>query len=94
MASESKITIDHNVIKKWVTDRGGKPSTVKGTANGGVGMLRINFPGFGKEAALEEISWDDFFKKFDEKNLAFLYQEKTKDGKESRFFKFVSRKEK
>lgn len=26
-----------------------------------------------------------------EKNLAFLYQEETRDGEESRFFKFVSR---
>ena len=37
------------------------------------------------------VSWNDFFEKFDESKLAFLYQDKTKDGKESRFFKFVER---
>ena len=33
----------------------------------------------------------EFFAKFDEKNLAFLYQDTTASGAESRFFKFVSR---
>jgi hypothetical protein len=40
---------------------------------------------------LEEISWDEFFKAFEENNLAFLYQEKMKDGKQSRFSKLVDR---
>jgi hypothetical protein len=39
---------------------------------------------------LEEISWDEFFKKFDEAGLAFLYQDKTKDGTISRFHKFLT----
>ena len=33
----------------------------------------------------------NFFIGFDENNLAFLYQEKTKDGKESRFLKLIDR---
>jgi hypothetical protein len=37
------------------------------------------------------VSWNEFFNKFDEKNLAFLYQEKTATGKPSRFFKLISR---
>ena len=40
---------------------------------------------------MQEISWEEFFDKFEEKKLAFLYQEKTSGGDESRFFKFVSR---
>jgi hypothetical protein len=40
---------------------------------------------------LQEVAWDEFFRKFDEKNLAFVYQDQTRDGKESRFFKFVRR---
>ena len=36
-------------------------------------------------------SWDDFFEKFDEADLAFLYQDKTEGGKISRFHKFVAR---
>ena len=35
------------------------------------------------------MSWEEFFKIFDEGELAFLHQDKTHDGKESRFSKFV-----
>jgi len=91
MAS-AKTTTDHDEIRKWVEARNGKPSSVKGTERGGeeTGLLRINFPGYSGEDTLEEISWDEFFEKFEEANLAFLYQEE-KEGKESRFFKFVNR---
>ena len=89
---ESKTTTDHNTIKKWVEARDGKPAVVKGTGDNGKGggLLRINFPG-GAEDSLENIDWDQFFTIFDENNLEFLYQEETKDGGESRFFKFVGK---
>ncbi len=92
MASESKTTTDHKTIQKWAEERGGKPTTVKSTEKDGeAGVLRIDFPGYSGAGSLEEISWDEFFKKFDEKKLAFLYQEHTSGGEESRFFKLVSR---
>ena len=92
MASESKTTTDHKTIQNWSEARGGKPATVKSTEKDGeAGVLRIDFPGYSGAGSLEEISWDEFFKKFDEKNLAFLYQEHTSSGEESRFFKLVSR---
>lgn len=53
-------------------------------------VLRVDFPGYSGEDSLEEISWDEFFEKFDQENLEFLYQDETKDGGESRFCKFVS----
>lgn len=93
MAGESTTTTDHKVIRKWVEERGGKPASVKGTGGDDeAGVLRIDFPGYGDESSLQEISWDEFFEKFEEKELAFLYQDETSGGKESRFFKFVSRK--
>lgn len=92
MNSESKTTTDHDEISTWVEARGGKPSTVKRTADGDEpGVLRIDFPGYSGEESLEEISWAAFFEKFDEEKLAFLYQEETRDGEESRFSKLVSR---
>ena len=54
-------------------------------------MLRIEFPDYGDDEDLEQITWEEFFEKFEEKDLAFLYQEKTKSGDTSRFFQFVSR---
>jgi hypothetical protein len=92
MAGSSRKTTDHAEIKKWVEARGGRPARVKTTGhNGDPGLLRIDFPGYGTRDTLEEISWEEFFEKFDSKQLAFLYQETLKSGQESRFFKFVSR---
>src|SRR5947209_18854266 len=92
MAGETKITTNHDEIRKWAEARGGRLATVKGTGgNGEVGVLRIDFPGYRGEDTLEEISWDEFFKKFEEKKLAFLYQDKTASGEPSYFFKFISR---
>ena len=92
MAGETKITTNHDEIRKWAEARGGKPATVKRTeGDDEVGVLRIDFPGYSGNDSLEEITWDEFFAKFDEKNLAFLYQDKTSSGNESRFFKLVSR---
>jgi hypothetical protein len=89
----AKITTDHSEIQQWVEKRGGQPATVRGTeTKQGAGILRIDFPGRGGDQALEPISWDEFFKKFDDKRLAFLYQEKLSSGKESRFAKLVSRR--
>lgn len=92
MAGSSHTTTNHDEIRKWAEARGGKPATVRRTESGDeAGVLRIDFPGYSGEGSLEEISWDEFFKKFDEKKLAFLYQDTTSSGEESRFFKLVSR---
>lgn len=92
MAGESKVTTDHKEIRRWVEERGGHPAVVKGTAEGvESGVLRIDYPGFSGEETLVQISWEEFFKAFDKNNLAFLYQEESKDGEQSRFSKFVSR---
>ena len=92
MAGESKTTTDHDEIRKWAEARDGKPVSVKGTGGKDeAGVLRIDFPGYSGGDRFEEISWDEWFEKFDEKKLAFLYQDKTAGGEESRFFKLISR---
>jgi len=90
MAGKSQTTTDHKTIQKWAEEHDGKPARVKGTGNEEGGLLRINFPGYAEDN-LEEISWDEFFKTFEDRKLALIYQEETKDSKESRFSKFVSR---
>ena len=78
----SKVTIDHDEIRRWTEARRGKPATVRRTegAHGEPGVLRIDFPGYSGEGSLEEITWDEFFKKFEEAQLAFVYQEETAGG--------------
>lgn len=92
MATISKTTTEHEEIRRWVEAHDGRPASVKRTAGkDDVGMIRIDFPGYSGEGTLEEISWDSWFEKFDESNLAFLYQEHRADGGDSRFCKLISR---
>lgn len=87
----SKTTQDHEEIRKWAEARGGKPSHVKATGSkDDVGILRIDFPGYSGEGTLEPITWEQFFEKFDERNLALVYQEKTASGEISNFNKIIS----
>ena len=91
MSKVTKVTTDHDEIRRWAEERGGRPAHVKGTGSGDdPGLLRIDFPN-GPEEKLEPISWDEWFEKFDEKQLAFIYEEKTADGDVSYFNKLVSR---
>ena len=92
MASKSTTTTDHDEIRRWVEEHDGKPASVRGTEDsGGAGVLRIDFPGGAGEDQLEHISWDDWFTKFDDEKLAFLYQQQKASGEDSTFFKLVSR---
>jgi hypothetical protein len=86
----SKQTTNHDEIRRWAESRGGHPANVRGTEDRGeeAGLLRIKFR---DDEDLEEIGWDDFFEKFDEEKLAFLYQDETAEGGKSRFFQFVQR---
>jgi len=88
--SDSATTTDHKAIRKWAEERDGRPATVQATEEDGhAGILRIDFGPL--EDRLEEIEWDEFFRKFEESDLAFLHQDRTGDGKLSRFHKFVRR---
>jgi hypothetical protein len=90
MSTHSQATTDHDAIRRWVESRQGRPTRVRGTGDErGEGILRIDFSE--PENKLEEISWDEFFETFDDRKLAFLHQDRTADGKVSRFFKFVHR---
>jgi hypothetical protein len=91
--SGSKRTTDHEKIRRWAEARNGRPARVQGTGEGDdAGLLRIDFPeDQDEDEGLEEITWEEFFEKFDEKRLAFLYQERTASGERSRFNKLVSR---
>jgi hypothetical protein len=85
-------TTDHEQIRGWVEERGGKPACVRGTGGkNDTGMLRIDMPGYSGADKLAPIPWDQWFEKFDEKGLAFLYQDTTAGGKKSNFNKLVNR---
>ena len=93
-SAESRTTTDHDEIRQWAEERGGLPSCVQGTGGSeDIGMIRIEFPGKprARDESLEEISWDEFFDKFEDEGLALVYQEETSGGQRSNFNKLVKR---
>ena len=90
--SHTKTTTDHDEIRRWVEEHGGRPAIVRGTRDeDGGGVLRIDFPGGAGEDELEPVSWDEWFEVFDRSQLAFLYQDQRSGGGDSTFFKLVRR---
>lgn len=89
----ARATTDHDFIRHWAEERSGQPSRVRGTGDDDdPGMIRIDFPGYSGEDSLETISWDEFFQKFDERDLALLYRDiRHDDGQLDNFNKLVSR---
>jgi hypothetical protein len=88
----SKVTQDHDEIRRWAEARGAQPAEVAKTHTGNeTGILRFCFPKAPNrnDSNLREISWDEFFEKFDENNLELVYQEQTAAGEESNFNKLV-----
>jgi len=82
-------TRSHEVIEHWTesTNRDGHPATVPGTEHGDrPSVLRIAF-GQGEGGDLEEISWDDWFCSFDNRDLVFVYQDRKRDDSPSTFFR-------
>ncbi len=86
-------TTDRETIRRWVEQRGGRPAAIRARSREDyeAAAPRIDFPEYRSTGIVRRISWDEFFRKFDEKRLAFVYQERTRTGEMSRFFRFVFR---
>jgi hypothetical protein len=74
----AETTTDHQTIRNWAESKGGKPAAVDRThKEGDVGIVRIMFPKAqqSEHESLVEISWDEFFEEFEQRQLALLYDE-------------------
>jgi hypothetical protein len=92
MTGETNTTTDHDSIRAWVEARGGSPARVTTDEDEGdePGLLRVALPEAPAEEPLETISWDDFFRIFEESELAFVCSE-TQEGEERLAYRFVPR---
>jgi hypothetical protein len=91
-AQKSQVLTDHKEIRQWAEARGGFPACVKDTGGeDNVGMIRIDFPGYSGEQSLERITWEQWFEKFEEKELALVVEHQPPKGDKARFNKLISR---
>ena len=91
--ASARVLTEHDEIRDWAEERNAKPACARGTGGGNeVGMLRLEFPAYSGDESLAAIDWDNWFEKFDQRNLALLVQDQTARGQKSNFNKLVSRK--
>jgi len=90
----SKTTTDHNEIREWAEERGGVPASLQGADSPDEIMaLRLEFPDApnSSDENLEEITWEEFFDRFEDQGLALVYEETSESGEGSNSHKLVKR---
>lgn len=83
-------TIDHETIRTWVERRGSTAARVTEAADDDPGSLAV-VPEDTDDDSVERIPWEEFFRIFEEENLAFVYQAERDDPDERWFCRFVDR---
>ncbi len=90
MVAQGKITTDRETIKQWILAHKGWPAIkLMQTADSIETVLAIVFPGDKNEDVLRRLSWEEFFQKFDQLKLVFLYEEVTDRLKPELSYAFV-----
>src|SRR5262245_8297669 len=90
--AKSRTLTDHDEIRRWAEARSVRPSTVRRTpAHDNAGMIRLDFPGYSGGDPLQEISWDEWFEDFEDRNLALIVQDQAADGGRSNFNRLANR---
>jgi hypothetical protein len=91
-------TTDHQEIKKWAEKFKGKPEIIPNseTETGAIG-IRIDFPGKMDDTYLSDdhkpkhISWDEFFRIFEDEGLAMEYEDGNHFEDPSEAYRFILR---
>ena len=77
-------TKDHKMIRQWAESRSAIPAALPGTGDGVPAVLGFIIPGANyHNRNLTEVTWEDFFAKFDLFGLAFVFQNITEEGDRS-----------
>lgn len=92
MNGQTKVTTDHDEIRRWADERNGRPVSVKqDPLNPNGSTIQIDFLYDKYDDNIEAISWDAFFESFEHEALALVYQTETEGGRLSRFGRIVRR---
>ena len=72
--SEEIVTINPDIIREWVQERGGEPMKMRGTGSSGMDptVLAVVFPGARANPSLEPLGWDEWLAELDDQQLAVV----------------------
>ena len=76
-----KTTTDHDEIRTWVDEHGGRPS-LRERKDTMPGIIDINFDTLENNNIEETISWDEFFDIFDSLNMQFRFDSSGEEKKD------------
>lgn len=90
-----RATYDQETIRRWADDHGLIPATVDDLSNGPdpVGELTFAEPG-GSYGTVRSIDWSEFFDKFEDDDLALVFDDEEEDEESSAgepVFRFAER---
>lgn len=93
MSGETKTTTNHEEIRQWAADRGGRPARIHNTFGSTQDscVLQIDFLYDKYDDDVKEVTWDEFFELFDREQMVLVYQTETEGGKLSRFGRVVKK---
>lgn len=92
-AEHSQVTTDHSTVQRWAERRDGRPASLadgEDDRETREGTLGFRFGGTADDPDI--IPWERFFRRFDEANLAFVYEEEGSDGDVDTRYEFVDRR--
>ncbi|KKS98127.1 MAG: hypothetical protein UV73_C0003G0069 [Candidatus Gottesmanbacteria bacterium GW2011_GWA2_43_14] len=99
MLNALKKTTDHQFIITWVEKVRGRPQKIEDPYASDKTGLRIDFPGKDDEIYLSDakkgqnIDWNEFFRIFEDQQLAFLYEENPQAEIPINSYRFIKRDE-
>lgn len=76
-----KYTADNDEIRAWMEEHGALPAVLKETSDNGEespDMLQISFNP--NDPNMKEMDWEEFFERFENENLALVYDDATPKG--------------
>ncbi len=91
MSATAKTTTDHDQIRGWARERGAQPVALLDDDGKDSGGIELAFADHQDDANLEPIDWDLWFERFDQRDLALVFQDHTASGETSNFNKLISR---
>jgi hypothetical protein len=83
---EHKVTTKHEEIKSWAEKHKAVPELIDDIdSTGDIIGIRLEFPGHKDDFIMDEtkhrkVTWEDWFERFEEMKLAFVYEENKKDN--------------